>query len=241
MSQSDVFDDPFSSGGTLPEVLPADPWGVFGEWWAEAHTGSAGGPVQENPNAMTVATLGEGGMPSCRVVLCKKMDLEAGWVCFFTNYEGRKGRQLAAHPKAAACFHWDSLDRQVRIEGEVVRSPASESDAYFASRALVSRLGAWASRQSEPVASREDLLTSYAEVMGRFGVGLTTVMNDLDGRGIEIPRPEHWGGFRLWASRVELWIGGRGRFHDRAVWTRMLTKSADGYSGGPWSATRLQP
>lgn len=241
MSQIDVFDDPFSSGGTLPEALPTSPWGVFRQWWDEAHTGNAGKPVQDNPNAVTVATLGEGGMPSCRVVLCKKMDLDAGWICFFTNYEGRKGRQLAAHAKAAACFHWDSLDRQVRIEGEITRSPAEESDAYFASRALISRLGAWASRQSEPIASREDLLTHYADVMDRFGVGLDTVMNDLRGRGVQIPRPPHWGGFRLWASRVELWIGGQGRFHDRAVWTRELTPGAGGFVGGDWHSTRLQP
>lgn len=241
MSHPSIADDPFSSGGTLPEPLPASPWATFERWWADAHTGNGGRPVQDNPNAMTLATLGEGGMPSCRVVLCKKMDLDAGWICFFTNYDGRKGRQLAAHPRAAACFHWDSLDRQVRIEGEVVRSPEAESDAYFASRALISRLGAWASRQSEPVASREDLLMSYAEAMERFGVGVDTVMNDREGLGAAIPRPAHWGGFRLWASRVELWIGGQGRFHDRAVWERELTPGPDGFAGGQWRATRLQP
>lgn len=241
MSQIDLMDDPFSSGGTLPDDLPDSPWGIFREWWDDAHTGAGGGPVQDNPNAVTIATLGEGGMPSCRVVLCKKMDLDAGWICFFTNYQGRKGRQLAAHPKAAACFHWDSLDRQVRIEGLVTVSPAAESDAYYASRALISRLGAWASHQSEPVVSREDLLTQYAGVMERFGIGIEAIMNDSRERTVQIPRPEHWGGFRLWALRVELWIGGQGRCHDRAVWSRSLTPAGEGFTGSAWSATRLQP
>lgn len=241
MSQNDLVGDPFSSGGTLPETLPEHPWGVFQEWWDDAHTGDGGKPVQDNPNAMTLGTLGEGGMPSCRIVLCKKMDLDAGWICFFTNYKGRKGRQLKAHPKGAACFHWDSLDRQVRLEGEIRVSPAKESDDYFASRALISRLGAWASEQSEPIASREDLLMHYADVMERFGIGADTLMNDLSGRSVTIPRPDHWGGFRLWASRVELWIGGKGRFHDRAVWTRELTPKGDEFETGPWQSTRLQP
>ena len=241
MTQIDLFDDPFSSGGTLPETLPEHPWGVFKEWWDEAHTGNEGKPVQDNPNAITLATLGDGGMPSCRVVLCKKFDLDAGWICFFTNYRGRKGRQLKAHPKAAACFHWDSLDRQVRIEGEIRVSPAKESDDYFASRALISRLGAWASEQSEPIASREDLLSHYADVMERFGIGIDTILNDSRENTVHIPRPEHWGGFRLWATRVELWIGGKGRFHDRAVWERTLSAQGDGFSASPWNSTRLQP
>lgn len=236
-----ISDDPFSSGGTLPDDLPASPWGIFQQWWDDAHTGNEGRPVQPNPNAVNIATLGDGGMPSNRVVLCKKMDLDAGWICFFTNYEGRKGRQLIAHPKASACFHWDVLDRQIRIEGEITRSPDAESDGYFATRALISRLGAWASSQSEPIGSRDDLLAHYAEVMERFEVPLDAIMDPEAGQSIEIPRPEHWGGFRLWARRVELWIGGKGRFHDRAVWTRELTASGDDYAGGAWTSTRLQP
>lgn len=240
-SFSGISDDPFSSGGTLPDDLPASPWGIFQEWWDDAHTGSEGEPVQPNPNAVNIATLGDDGMPANRVVLCKKMDLAAGWICFFTNYDGRKGRQLDAHPKASACFHWDVLDRQIRIEGEITRSPAQESDDYFASRALISRLGAWASDQSEPVASRDDLLAHYAEVMEKFEVPLDAIMDRDAGANVTIPRPDHWGGYRLWANRVELWIGGQGRFHDRAVWTRTLNKEGDGFTGSDWDSTRLQP
>lgn len=236
--------DPFTEGDRLPEPLPEHPWGVFRQWWDLAHgqgQDGSGKPVQPNPNAMSLATIGEGGAPACRIVLCKKFDLDAGWICFFTNYDGRKGRHLSAHPQAAACFHWDTLDRQVRIEGDVVRSPDEESDAYFASRALVSRLGAWASDQSEPIASRKALLEKYSEVMERFRVPVEALDDREMGQSIEIPRPAHWGGFRIWARRVELWIGGRGRFHDRAIWTRDLGASETGTSPGPWKATRLQP
>lgn len=236
-----IFDDPFTEGGTLPENLPNEPWGIFRQWWDDAHTGNDGKPVQPNPNAMSVATVGSDGMPASRVVLCKLMDLEAGWICFLTNYEGRKSKQLTDNPKAAAGFHWDSLARQIRVEGDVVRSPAKESDDYFATRPLISRLGAWASKQSRPVESREDLLSCYAEVMERFDVSLDAIMDPEAGKEIVIPRPEFWGGFRIWASRVEFWLGGAGRFHDRAVWTRELAESDDGYVGGDWSATRLAP
>lgn len=241
MSQIDLFDDPFSSGGTLPETLPEHPWGIFKEWWDEAHTGNEGKPIESHPNAMALATLGESGMPSSRIVYCKGMDLSAGWIRFYTNYQGRKARQLAANPKAAAGFHWNILHRQACIEGYVVKSPPEESDAYFASRELISRLGAWASHQSEPVTSREDLLSQYADVMERFGVDIETIMNDPSGKSVVIPRPPHWGGYRIWATRVELWIGGKGRFHDRAVWERTLTAQGDGFSAGPWTSTRLQP
>lgn len=241
MTQNDPFSDPFSSGGTLPETLPEHPWGLFKDWWDEAHTGDEGKPIESHPNAMALATLGESGMPSSRIVYCKGMDLSAGWICFYTNYNGRKARQIVANPKAAAGFHWNILHRQACIEGHVVKSPPEESDTYFASRALISRLGAWASHQSEPVASREDLLMQYADVMERFGIGADTILNDIEGRSITIPRPDHWGGYRLWASRVELWIGGKGRFHDRAVWTRDLAPNGGEFKASPWQATRLQP
>ncbi len=241
MTQIDLFDDPFSSGGTLPETLPEHPWGVFKDWWDDAHTGNEGKQIESHPNAMALATLGESGMPSTRIVYCKGMDLDAGWIRFYTNYQGRKARQLAANPKAAAGFHWNILHRQACIEGLVVKSPSAESDAYFASRELISRLGAWASHQSEPVTSREDLLSQYADVMERFGVDIETIMNDPSGKNVAIPRPPHWGGYRLWASRVELWIGGKGRFHDRAVWERTLSAQGEGFAASPWQSTRLQP
>jgi pyridoxamine 5'-phosphate oxidase len=242
MSISRVTEDPFSEHGTLPERLPESPWEIFQQWWTQAHTaGPGGGPVQPNPSAMSLATVDSDGTPANRIVLCRAYDTVEGRLTFYTNYDGRKGEQLAAHPVAAACIHWDALDRQIRVRGPVTRSPAAESDAYFASRALVKRLGAWSSRQSRPVSSRQDLLMQYAEVLERFGVPLQAVVADEPEPRIDIPRPEFWGGFRLWARSVELWIGGRGRFHDRAEWTRTLTPSDHGYSGGPWTCTRLQP
>lgn len=235
-------DDPFAEGGTLPEVLPESPWAIFQDWWDLAHSGGeAGGPVTRNPNAMNLATINAEGGPSSRIVLCRAFDAAEGRLTFYTNYQGGKGEQLAARPVAAACFHWDALDRQVRIEGPVTRSPAAESDAYFASRHPLKRLGAWASDQSMPIPSREALLEKYAEVLERFDVPLGVIAGEEPEAELEIPRPPHWGGFRLWARRVELWIGGRGRFHDRAAWSRELAAEGDSFRGGAWDRTRLQP
>lgn len=220
----------------LPEPLPADPFPIIRAWFDEAHDRR----VQPNPNAMTVASVDAEGTPSARVVLCKRLDDGPGRVIFYTNYDSRKGKALLATGKAAAVFHWDPLDRQVRIEGPVVQSPPEESDAYFASRPLESRVGAWASEQSRPVASRQELLDRVAEAMKRFKVGVEDIRANAD---IHVPRPPHWGGFRLWAARVELWVGGPGRVHDRACWARELSLSQDSerFRAGPWAATRLQP
>jgi pyridoxamine 5'-phosphate oxidase len=220
-----------SDDSTLPEPLPADPMPLFHQWFSEA----AARRVQPNPNAMVVATTASNGNPSARVVLCKRVDVAGGYVVFFTNYESRKGRELAAQPRAAAVLHWDALQRQVRVEGPVVRSPDAESDEYFASRALDSRIAAWASKQSEPLASREVLQQRVREVATRFGIAAGSTNG-------AVPRPPHWGGHRLWVDTIELWTEGAHRVHDRAVWTRSLQR-ADDYSfvGGPWRSTRLNP
>lgn len=220
---------------SLPDVLPSEPMGLVASWYDEAHRKR----VQPNPNAMTLATLDPDGTISARVVLCKRLDAAAGLVVFYTNYLGRKGRALEAHPRAAAVFHWDTLDRQVRLEGPVVKSPASESDAYFASRPWESRIGAWASDQSQPVASRDELHARVRAAMERFGL---PPGGPAPGVSVTIPRPEHWGGFRLFARRVELWVAGTGRVHDRAEWVRELRpEGPHSFTGGPWRATRLQP
>lgn len=225
--------DAFSIEATLGDPLPADPLAIWKEWFDEAREKK----VQPNPNAMTLATIEPDGSPSARIVLCKGMNLaaDAGYIVFYTNYDGRKGKALAANPRAALVFHWDDLDKQVRIEGPVVKSPDAESDAYYASRPLESRLGAWASKQSQPIESRDKLLEQVVEVMQRFSVD---VFSDTPP---PIPRPPFWGGFRVWAQAVEVWLGGPGRLHDRARWTRSLTPGAIGFTPGPWSATRLQP
>jgi len=198
--------------------------------------------LQPNPNAMVLATSEPDGRPSARVVLCKEIVVQPGYLVFFTNYQSRKGQQLARNPRAAAVIHWDALHRQVRVEGPVVRAPEADSDSYFASRPWQSRVGAWASEQSAPIASREALRKAVTSTAQRLGVpdpGHTT--GEVHG-DYEVPRPPYWGGYHLWADSVELWVEGEGRIHDRARWTRQLTPQADGFFGtGPWSATRLQP
>ncbi|HWK52278.1 MAG TPA: pyridoxamine 5'-phosphate oxidase [Steroidobacter sp.] len=214
----------------LPEPLPADPLPMFATWFSDARARN----VQPNPDAMVVATVGENSAPSARVVLCKRLVPDQGFVVFFTNYDSRKGRELAEHPRAAAVFHWDTLHRQVRLEGPIVMSPAPESDQYFASRAFESRVGAWASAQSEPLASRATLVEQVQAVKERLGL-----MKTHEG---EVPRPPHWGGFRLWIDSIELWAEGAGRIHERARWQRTLTKKDEfSFSAGPWTGTRLNP
>ena len=211
----------------LPEPLPAEPMSIVAAWL----TAAAERRLQPNPNAMVLATATRDGRPSARVVLCKSVAAEAGYIVFYTNYQSRKGCELAENPRAAAVIHWDHLGRQIRIEGVVTQAPAADSDAYFASRPRQSQIGAWSSAQSQPVESREKLLTAVANTAQRFGAP-----------DAPIPRPPHWGGYRLWADAVELWMDGPARVHDRARWTRALTRPATGeFDAGPWTAMRLQP
>ena len=191
---------------------------------------------------MVLATATPTGSPSARVVLCKDIVPAPGYIVFYTNYLSAKGRQLRPNPRAAAVMHWDALHRQVRIEGPVVPAPAADSDHYFASRSWQKRIAAWASAQSEPVASRAQLLESIARTARRFGTPVPDPGAADDARDFDIPRPPHWGGFRLWADAVELWVESDARMHDRARWQRTLTAAGDGaFSCGAWSATRLQP
>jgi pyridoxamine 5'-phosphate oxidase len=215
----------------LPTPLPHDPIPLFASWFREARERN----VQPNPDAMVLATLDRLGYPAARVVLCKKLVLPAGYVVFFTNYDSPKGRSLIEHGRAAAVFHWDAMSRQVRLECRVVKSPAQESDDYFASRPVESRVGAWASAQSQPLASRAQLAAQVDEAAKRFGV-------DTLGSTAQVPRPPHWGGFRLWPEAIELWVEGPGRIHDRARWTRSLeTLDEFNFAPGPWQGTRLNP
>ena len=167
------------------------------------------------PTAMTLATVAD-GQPSARIVLLKGVDA-AGFV-FFTNYDSRKGRELAAAPRAALLFFWPELERQVRIEGDVAKVSAPESDAYFASRPRASQIGAWASPQSRAIADRTVLERSYAEEEARYAEG--------------VPRPPHWGGYRLRPLTLEFWQGRPSRLHDRIVYRR---------EGDTWHVQRLAP
>jgi pyridoxamine 5'-phosphate oxidase len=199
--------------GELDERQAHDePLSQFGNWFE--HARSAHVP---EPNAMTVATVGADGRPSTRVVLIK--DFDARGIVWYSNYESRKGRELAVHPFAALQFHWVELERVVRIEGTVEQVDAAESDEYFNSRPLASRIGAWASPQSQPIASRATLVARAAEFGLKFG--------------LHPPRPPHWGGYRLVPDRWEFWQGRPSRLHDRLVYTR-------GDSGN-WTRQRLAP
>ena len=224
---------------TLPDLLPADPLLVVREWLAQAQAAHS----QPNPNSMVLATSSRDGRPSARVVLCKDVVPRPGYVVFYTNYLSAKGRQLKDNPRAAAVMHWDALHRQVRIEGQVVAAPEGDSDAYFAARAWQSRLGAWASEQSEPIGTRAQLLEAVRDTARRFGAPTPGAPGADDSLKVTIPRPPHWGGYRLWADAIELWVeGSQGRIHDRARWSRTLRSAPGGaFEASAWQVTRLQP
>jgi len=195
-------------------IAPADPWELFREWYALAEAGEP-----NDPNAMTLATVGVHGMPSARIVLLKSYD-KNGFV-FFTNKQSHKGEQLGRHPKAALCFHWKSLRRQIRAEGEVTPISDSESDVYFVTRPHGSQIGAWASDQSHPLESRAKLEERVHAFEQKFA-------------GKAVPRPPHWGGYRLTPLLIEFWQDRQFRLHDRIVYTRASGQAA-------WQQERLYP
>jgi pyridoxamine 5'-phosphate oxidase len=189
-----------------------DPIALFATWLGEAEQAE---PV--DPNAVALATVDSRGMPNVRMVLLKGHG-EDGFV-FYTNLESAKGRELAANPKAALCFYWKSLNRQVRVRGPVEPVAADEADAYFASRPRGSRIGAWASAQSRPLESRFALEKAVAAYTARYAIG-------------EVPRPAHWSGFRLIPEEIEFWQAGTFRLHDRVRFIR---------DRGAWAGARLYP
>lgn len=198
----------------------AEPFGLFERWFADAKAREP-----NDPNAMALATVDPSGLPNVRMVLLKGLDgaergADRGFV-FYTNYESAKGRELLAAGKAALCFHWKSLRRQVRVRGLVGQVSAGEADAYYASRPRGSRLGAWASAQSRPLESRFALEKAVAAVTARHPIG-------------EIPRPPHWSGFRITPLEIEFWHDRPFRLHDRTVFRR--TSAGEG-----WQRLRLYP
>ena len=205
----------------LPETLPDDPLPLLKSWIDEA--------LREirNAGAMTLATVDLAGRPAARMVICRGFDPVAGWLVFYTDRESAKGRALAKLAWASCVFHWDAFERQVRVEGPVTFAPDADSDQYWNTRPPEARIAASASAQSQPLAARADLLARISEIT-KSSTGT-------------IPRPARWGGYRVWAQHLELWVGQPGRAHDRARWTRSLTPMDDGFKGGAWSATRLQP
>jgi pyridoxamine 5'-phosphate oxidase len=223
---------------TLPDTLPDNPLEIAKEWLAQAQREGA----QPNPNSMVLATVDGRGHPSARVVLCKEIDPQLGALLFYTNYRSRKGSELQGNPRAAIVLHWDHLHRQVRAEGRVQALSDSENDAYFRTRTWQKQVGAWASHQSQPVESRKSLAVAVAREARRFGIPYGGPGSpEPDNIAVTVPRPPNWGGYRLYADAVELWVEGEYRIHDRARWTRSLSESPAATAAAPWSATRLQP
>lgn len=196
-------------------VNSENPFERFAGWLAEAEKSEP-----NDPNGVAVATVGQDGQPSLRMVLLK--GIEGGGFVFYTNTQSRKGEELRAHPKAALLFHWKSLRRQVRIEGPVVPVGEAEADAYFATRARGSQIGAWASDQSRVLASRFELEKRVAMFTARHAVG-------------RVPRPPHWSGFRVVPLRFEFWQDGAFRLHDRTVFRRSDTDAET------WISEKLFP
>ncbi|GAA0586357.1 pyridoxamine 5'-phosphate oxidase [Caenispirillum bisanense] len=192
----------------------AEPFRQFEDWLAEA-----GEHELNDPNAMALATSTPDGRPSVRMVLLKGLD-DRGFV-FYTNLESRKGTELLANPHAALCFHWKSLRRQVRVEGPMSLVTDEEADAYFESRPRDSRIGAWASQQSRPLAGRFELEKRVAQYAAKYAIG-------------KVPRPPHWSGFRLVPTRIEFWQDRPFRLHDRLVYSRDAEDT-------PWRTERLFP
>ncbi|MGB8819072.1 MAG: pyridoxamine 5'-phosphate oxidase [Rhizobiaceae bacterium] len=190
----------------------SEPFALFSQWLAEAEKSEI-----NDPNGLALSTVDESGLPNIRMVLLKGHD-ERGFV-FYTNFESAKGREILASRKAAMLFHWKSLRRQIRIRGEVEIVSDAEADGYFASRPRLSRIGAWASKQSRPLESRFALEKAVAEVTARYPVG-------------DIPRPENWSGFRIKPVEIEFWKDGAFRLHDRIKFER---------NNEGWTRTRLYP
>lgn len=194
----------------------ASPFALFSDWFAEANDCKA----IEEANAMNIASVGANGAPSNRMVLLKDFD-ERGFV-FFTNLESRKGTEILANPQVSLCFYWEALGKQVRIEGTADQVSDAEADAYFASRPLQSRIGAWASKQSRPIQHGTDLLKEVAVQTARFATG-------------KVDRPPHWSGFCVEPRRIEFWHRGEFRLHTRLVYLR------ENNSESHWNTQKLYP
>ena len=206
MSETELTTGDFTEAG--------EPFALFAEWLKDAE-----GSEPNDPNALALATVDPDGLPNVRMVLLKGFD-ERGFV-FYTNFESRKGQEILSAGKAAMCFHWKSLRRQVRVRGATVKVDDAEADAYYASRPRGSRIGAWASKQSRPLEGRFALEKAVAEYTARYAIG-------------EVPRPPYWSGIRIVPSSIEFWHNRQFRLHDRIIFKRPG-------GAGPWTKTRLYP
>jgi pyridoxamine 5'-phosphate oxidase len=216
----------------MPPLLtspPDDPVPTAAQWLAAAETLG-----RRNANAVALATTDTSGRPSVRMVLLKEL-APAGYAVFYTNYGSRKAADLSATQRAAGVLYWHELGRQIRFEGIVVRSPPAESDAYFATRPWRSQLNAWSSEQSRPLDDPTELERRAAKIAAEHGVAAA-------GAAQRLPRPDFWGGYRLWFDAVELWVEGQDRFHERLRYERRLTRRDEhSFDAGRWLTQRLQP
>lgn len=210
-SKADYASDPMTRDESWFDA--DNPIALFQDWLAQA-----GETEVNDPNAMSLATVDDDGVPDVRIVLLKGLSHDG--FDFYTNSESAKGEQLGANPKAALCFHWKSARRQVRIRGSVERVGEDASDAYFATRARGSRLSAWSSDQSRPAESRDELMEAMARIEARF-------------QGQDVPRPPHWYGYRVIPSQIEFWQDGAFRLHDRFQFSK--------HENGDWTKVRLYP
>lgn len=192
------------SASGIPDPPPAEPFALLKAWYDDARTSGR----YDDPNAMAIATATPNGRPSVRIVLCKSIDAARGTLTFFTNYQSRKGRELESNPRAAVVFHWPHAQKQVRVEGRVERTSDAESDEYFATRPILSRIGAAASRQSTELPSRAHLISAALKAAASAPLHMG------------LKRPAWWGGYTLVADEVELWSACEGRLHQRVRWRR---------------------
>ena len=207
---------------------------VLKEWLHEARQSK----IQPNPNSMSISTVDSMGCPNSRMVLCKEINEDLGYLVFYTNYNSEKSKEIESHNNCSALFHWDPLGYQVRVRGKLIKSPNDESDNYFSTRKVGRQLSAGASNQSDHVENRESLDDQFQKIMKRFNIQ----DEDLDSTEIEIPRPDFWGGYRIWINEIELWLNQSERFHDRLSFKRDLVKTSSGFNAeNNWVVKRLQP
>ena len=218
----------------LSQSMTQNPLLLLQSWFNEAMELD----LQPNPDTMAIATSNSQGLPNVRMVLCKEINTEEGYVVFYTNYNSVKSMEIKENPKCSALFHWDKLGYQIRIRGEILQSPDEENDAYFATRSLGSQVGAWASDQSNPVENRQALDDQFQQILDRFNLTNESITRNEQ----KIPRPPYWGGYRLWIEEVEFWLNRKDRLHDRLHFKRSLTISSKGIeTGDNWTVKRLQP
>eukprot|EP01117_Protostelium_nocturnum_P013350 TRINITY_DN4976_c0_g1_i1.p2 TRINITY_DN4976_c0_g1~~TRINITY_DN4976_c0_g1_i1.p2 ORF type:complete len:231 (-),score=99.12 TRINITY_DN4976_c0_g1_i1:173-865(-) len=213
--------DQYTRGSLEREQLNDDPFKTFKQWMESALNSKV-----KDPEALCLSTCNKQGIVSSRMVLLRRLD-ERGFV-FFTNYESRKGKEMTENPNASMCFHWKEMERQIRIVGKVERVTSEESDEYFQTRPLLSRVGAWASPQSQVIQDRSELDNHVNEIKEKFGA------NEGDEDKHQVPLPPFWGGIRLIPSEIEFWQGRDNRLHDRFVFKRQDEKSE-------WKVDRLAP